>query len=65
MTRVLGKKHVDFSERLAFHVPLFLIDYLEEEVLLPRQLNSVPVVVFSALPVFLIAKFLSNSFLGS
>lgn len=43
-----------------------LINFIEEAVSLLSQLNSVvPFIVFSVFPVFLISKFLSNSFLGS
>lgn len=43
-----------------------LINYIEEAVSLVKRLSIVvPVVVFSVFSVFLISKFLGNSFLGS
>lgn len=65
MTRVLGKKHVVFGKS-SLPCVFILTNYIEEAVSPLRQLNSVvPVVVFSVFPIFLIFKFLSNSFLGT
>lgn len=65
MTKVLGKNHV-VSGKSSLPCAFILINYIEEAVSLLRQLNSaVLVAIFFVFPVFLVSKFLSNSFLGS